>query len=885
MRMSFRRHILILFSTLCILFVGIQTHASETSPILIISSYNPDTRNTTQNISEFMEEYKLLGGTSPVIIENLNFKSLPEAPQWKERMRLLLNKHQGSQRPKLIIILGQEGWSAYISQDSLSTKDIPVLCGMVSRNAIILPDSSQNLSEWEPESIDIQEYIDKGLHVSGFIYHYDIYENIKLAQKLYPSTKHIALITDNSYGGLALQSLVKKEMKKFPELSFTELDGRKNNLYTIIEQIKELPEETVILLGTWRVDENDGYYVSNATYTMMSARPNIPAFTLTSIGLGHWAIGGYIPKYRSIGKDLAKQAVDILEKRTAYDDIQAQVIPNYYAFDVKKLKELNINRDLLPKGSTLINEEQSLLIKYKYEILLLVISILLIFLITVFYFFLRTNRLKDKLLDLQKDNILILNNIQASIQFINPDYTIKWENQMRYCCKPENGEDHCFMKKDSVPPFCHECSVTKAIETKQLVEITKECTPGRYVHILSNPILDKEGNVIGVILKKEDVTKQKEAENELREAKEKAEQSDRLKSAFLANMSHEIRTPLNAIVGFSGLLMSTDDPSEKEEYINIINSNNDLLLQLINDILDLAKIEAGTLEFIDSDVDVNQLFSDIEQTSRLKAADGVQISFVEKIPHAIIVTDRNRLSQVITNFINNAIKFTKEGSIQFGYHKQEDSIYFFVKDTGCGIAEDQVDSVFNRFVKLNSFAQGTGLGLSICQMIIKRLGGEIGVKSKLGEGSTFWFTFPENVLKINKEEAVTKKVSVAPVSHSSQKVTLLIAEDNDSNFTLLNAMLKDYNLLHAWNGQEAVQLFQSHHPDIILMDLKMPVMDGYKATAEIRKEDTNIPIIAVTAFAFAEDEERVKQSGFNAYLAKPIKPSELKKLINSFIQE
>lgn len=879
--MGLRRYTQIAMLIFCCFFIKIQSYATEMHPILIISSYNPDTRNTTQNISEFMEEYKQLGGTSPVIIENLNFKSLPESPQWKDRMNKLLNKYQGDQKPQIIIILGQEGWSAYISQDSLITKDIPVLCGMVSRNAILLPDSSVNLSEWDPQSIDIQDYINKGINVSGFVYNYDVQKNIKLIQKLYPETQHIALVTDNSYGGLALQSFVKKEMKSFPELDLIPLDGRKNNLYTIIEQIKCLPEKTVILLGTWRVDVNDGYYVGNATYTMMSASPNLPAFTITSIGLGHWAIGGYIPQYRGIGKDLAKQAVAILKKEINQKGIHAEVIPNYYTFDVLKLKSLNINRSLLPKSSILINEDENILVKYKYEILLLVISILFIFLITILYFFLRTKRLKDKLLDLQKDNIIILNNMQVSIRFINPDYTIKWENQVQYSCQPQYGPDNCFLRKNGKSPFCDDCCVVRAMTTKVPVETIKECKPGKYIHTLANPVMDEENNIIGVVLKKEDVTKQKEAENELRLAKEKAEQSDRLKSAFLANMSHEIRTPLNAIVGFSGLLMNAENPEEKEEYLNIINGNNDLLLQLINDILDLAKIEAGTLEFVDSEVDVNQLFSDIEQTSRLKASEDVQVSFVEKIPHATIITDRNRLSQVITNFINNAIKFTSEGSIQFGYHRQDHTIYFYVTDTGCGIAENEVNSVFNRFVKLNSFAQGTGLGLSICQMIIKKLGGDIGAKSQLGKGSTFWFTLPESSLKIDKQEIPVSKTNAAPITKPSQKMTLLIAEDNESNFTLFNVMLKEYNILHAWNGQEAIELYHKHHPDMILMDLKMPVMNGYEATAEIRKEDSHIPIIAVTAFAFAEDEERVKKSGFNAYLAKPVKPVELKRIINT----
>ena len=375
------------------------------------------------------------------------------------------------------------------------------------------------------------------------------------------------------------------------------------------------------------------------------------------------------------------------------------------------------------------------------------------------------------------------------------------------------------------------------------------------------------------------ITQQREKEIELIKVKE----ADKLKSAFLANMSHEIRTPLNAIVGFSGLLAVTENMEDKEEYINIINSNNDLLLQLINDILDLAKIEAGTLEFVDSDVDVNQLFSDIEQSSRLKAQDGVQVCFVEKIPNCILRTDRNRVSQVITNFINNAIKFTTQGSILFGYRHRDDELYFYVKDTGCGIAKDKIGQVFTRFVKLNSFVQGTGLGLSICQMIIKRLGGDIGVESEQGKGSTFWFTLPYSILEMQEVPHEKPKTENVQKSQSSKSATLLIAEDNESNYTLFQAMLKDYNLIHAWNGEQAIDLFNKYQPDLILMDLKMPIVDGYEATRVIREKSQSIPIIAVTAFAFAEDEERVKQSGFSSYIAKPIKPDKLIACINTYL--
>lgn len=251
-----------------------------------------------------------------------------------------------------------------------------------------------------------------------------------------------------------------------------------------------------------------------------------------------------------------------------------------------------------------------------------------------------------------------------------------------------------------------------------------------------------EENEIEIIGINYDITELKEAEAELIEARDKAEMMDRLKSAFLANMSHEIRTPLNAIVGFSDLLVETENIEERREYINIVRENNDLLLQLISDILDLSKIEAGTFDFTDGDVDVNLLCEDIVRSMQMKVKNEVQLIFDEHLPMCHIISDRNRLQQVISNFVNNAIKFTSEGSIRVGYEKKDDELTLYVEDTGIGIDEEHQPHIFERFVKLNSFIHGTGLGLSICQSIVEQLGGRIGVNSTPGKGSRFWFTLP-----------------------------------------------------------------------------------------------------------------------------------------------
>jgi len=300
-------------------------------------------------------------------------------------------------------------------------------------------------------------------------------------------------------------------------------------------------------------------------------------------------------------------------------------------------------------------------------------------------------------------------------------------------------EDQAVLKN-----FVGEVKTGKATSLRKEVRVCRE--NGKYTRTSINVMVRDyrpQDGIIEMLCINYDITPLKETEQKLIIARDKAEELDRLKSAFLANMSHEIRTPLNAIVGFSSLLAETDSRNERQEYIKIVQENNELLLQLISDILDLSKIEAGTFNFVYTNVDVNETCAEIIKSMSMKVSKGVELIFEEPLPECYLYTDKNRFTQVISNFINNALKFTQQGCITLGYEQvSHQKIKFYVRDTGMGIPEEKQKSIFERFVKLNTFVQGTGLGLSICKSIVSQMGGEIGVDSTEGIGSCFWFTHP-----------------------------------------------------------------------------------------------------------------------------------------------
>lgn len=397
---------------------------------------------------------------------------------------------------------------------------------------------------------------------------------------------------------------------------------------------------------------------------------------------------------------------------------------------------------------------------------------------------------------------------------------------------------------------------------------------------------DRKGKVVRYTGIRFNNTKWEKVTQELKALKEKAELSDRLKSAFLANMSHEIRTPLNAIVGFSELLVNCDDPQDKEEYVSIIQSNNELLLRLINDILDLSKIESGILERKREKFCMAKVCSELYTMIQPKITNPAVEFRMSPGPECWIFLDRNRLKQVWMNFLTNAVKCTKSGHIRMGYSLERGGIRFYVEDTGVGIPLELQDKVFGRFQKLNEFAQGTGLGLAISRAIIEAADGQIGFISTPGAGSTFWAWVPCQIYMQENELADNSLLSDAvekPNKKNKDCLKILIAEDNDSNYLLVQHILKGFDLTRVINGADAVNKVREEHFDYVLMDMKMPIMGGLEAVRKIREFNKEIVIIALTANAFDADRIDALEAGCNVFLAKPLKKNQLLDILSENI--
>lgn len=372
----------------------------------------------------------------------------------------------------------------------------------------------------------------------------------------------------------------------------------------------------------------------------------------------------------------------------------------------------------------------------------------------------------------------------------------------------------------------------------------------------------------------------------------KAEQASRMKSLFLANMSHEIRTPLNAIEGFSRVMAETDAPEERLKFMEIIESNNSRLLALIDDILDLSRVEAGELSIKKSMTDLNDLCKSLRNIFKFRCPDSIQLVWNQPNMKVTLNTDQNRLTQVFSNLIGNALKHTSKGKISYGYQLINDGteVSFFVTDTGSGIDPADINKIFGTYVSRDAENNnGYGLGLALCKTIVEKLDGHISVQSKLGEGSTFRFVLPfegtiGGVTKNSRITTNSRTIRATTNTNLHNAPLILVAEDEDSNFELVKIVLsKRYRLLRAHNGIEAVTYCEEERPNLVLMDIRMPDMNGLDATRIIKEVNQSLPIIALSAYAFDENIREAKEAGCDEFMAKPFRVEDLIDMVEKYV--
>ena len=364
---------------------------------------------------------------------------------------------------------------------------------------------------------------------------------------------------------------------------------------------------------------------------------------------------------------------------------------------------------------------------------------------------------------------------------------------------------------------------------------------------------------------------------------QKAENASKMKSLFLANMSHEIRTPLNAIEGFSRIMAETDSPEERMNFMEIIESNNGRVLALINEILDLSRVEAGEIAIKKQMTDLNEMCKGIQLMFKFRCPDSVNLTWSQPNMKVTLNTDQNRLTQVFSNLISNALKHTSKGSITYGYRLINDGqeVEFFVTDTGSGIAPEDINHIFQTYVSRDAEQQnGYGLGLALCKIIVEKMNGHITVSSKLGEGSTFRFTLPFDgtIGGLQKNSRITtnsRTIRANTKTNVQNAPLILIAEDEDSNYELVRIVL---------DGIEAVTLCEDEHPDMILMDIRMPDMNGLDATRIIKEVNREIPIVALSAYAFDENIREAKAAGCDEFLAKPFRVEDLLDTVEKYVK-
>lgn len=767
-------------------------------------------------------------------------------------------------------------------------------------------------------------------NITGIVEAVSMKETIDLMIHLNPEANSIYAIADKTSSGQGDLTTYYNSSEEYPNTNFRDISLTHLSFDELKDSLSMLSPSSPVLLLSAYYDKNNIALDFDESLELITSSLNSQLYHLWYHGLGNGIFGGKLISHFEQGRSAAILAYKILNGAPISEISVIKESPNKIFFDYNLLEKHGINKKNLPKDCTIINTPETFYSRYKHIIYgtISAFAILVIFILILLKNIYKRHKIEVLLRTTKAKQEAMISNISDVIAIIDANGIVQYKSKNikdLFGWQPSeliNQHSLETVHPDDLERVKNEFHfLLKSNYNKVSIEYKYLCKNGEYksIHLTANNLLNNP-DIKGILLNYHDITERKIAElnllnlneeylalneelNEsiervqniniqLEKAKEKAVESDQLKSSFLANLSHEIRTPMNGILGFTDLLRNPQlSESKRDNYINTIHKSGKYLLSVITDIIEISKIETQQESIKLSSIELHSFVLDIFNSMLVTIDEGknLELKLKQSMAHnkTPFLTDEVKLRQIISNLISNAIKFTEEGSVCVSYLLKDNTIEFEVKDTGIGIDKNNFELIFNRFRQVEGETTikngGSGLGLAISKAYVEMMGGSISVESELGKGSTFRFFIPFKPATTNNKSG---DILVQPENNIlSKKLQILIAEDDDVNYLFLEELFSESNfqIYRAQNGLEAVKLCSKYDFNLVLMDIKMPIMDGYKAFEQIKNAHPHLPVIAQTAYALSEDEIKLKLAGFHGTISKPIVKEKLFELIETLI--